>query len=407
MAQKVRSEIKHYLSFRLGRETYALDVGNAREIVECSTVTQIPKTPPWIRGVINLRGKVVPVIDLKMRFGMGATEETVHTCVIVVEAIAQGEMFVVGMLADAAKEVFELDETDMDPPPRFGVRLATHYIRGMARRGDDLLVILDAERVFSLADMEEAQEAVLGRMGTKRRLKPRRQTSSNRRLMQSGEAPPRTRRTATLPSKEREMLKNTKMAIKVGGGFGLVLVLLAVVAFVGYQGTGSVAGRAGNLVKLDGMIIAQSEAGNHQQAYMATKAEEDATKLKAASESVDKTAEELKAAFQDVEDDKRMDNVLEASARYRGSFGDYLAATNKQKEATNQWVIAGGTIVKETDTALATFQRDYAALGPDAKADVLKLYGDRLNRSLQLSADVFAMRLAGDAVHTEFERQGL
>ncbi|MFW5740326.1 MAG: chemotaxis protein CheW [Myxococcota bacterium] len=160
MAYRARTGTDHYLSFRLGRETYALDVGNAREIVECSTVTQIPKTPPWIRGVINLRGKVVPVIDLKMKFDMGQTEETVNTCVIVVEAVSDGEMYVVGMLADAAKEVFELDEGAMEPPPRFGTKLATHYIRGMVKRGDELLVILDAERVFSLADVAEAQEVL-------------------------------------------------------------------------------------------------------------------------------------------------------------------------------------------------------------------------------------------------------
>jgi len=158
MALKKLTKINHYLSFRLGGETYAIDVANAREIVECSTVTQIPKTPPWIRGVINLRGRVVPVIDLKMRFDMGATEETVNTCVIVVETVVDGEMFVVGLLADAAKEVFELDDTSLDPPPKFGVKVNTHYIRGMARRGDDLLVVLDAERVLSLHEVSEAVE---------------------------------------------------------------------------------------------------------------------------------------------------------------------------------------------------------------------------------------------------------
>lgn len=151
------SRTNQFLSFRLGKETYALDVGNAREIVECSAVTQIPKTPPWIRGVINLRGQVVPVVDLKLRFEMGRTEETVHTCIIIVETNVDGEVFVVGILADAAKEVFELDTRSIEPPPRFGARLATHYIRGMARREDELLVLLDAERVFSLDDLAQAQ----------------------------------------------------------------------------------------------------------------------------------------------------------------------------------------------------------------------------------------------------------
>ncbi len=160
MATNARSQTDYFLSFRLGEETYAIDVGNAREIVECSTVTKIPQTPPWIRGVINLRGKVVPVIDLKHRFDMGETEYTVHTCVIVVETVIDGELFVVGILADAAKEVFELDSSTMKPPPKFGIQVDTRYIRGMTKQNGELLVVLDAQRIFSLEEFTAAQSLV-------------------------------------------------------------------------------------------------------------------------------------------------------------------------------------------------------------------------------------------------------
>lgn len=147
-----------YLTFRLGKEIYAFDVGNAREILECSDITQIPNTPDWIRGVINLRGNVVPVLDLKMKFGMGSTEQSVNTCVIIVESMVNGEFFVAGILADAVQEVFELDANKIEPPPKFGVKLSTQYIRGMGRRNEQLFIILDAERVFSGKELTIAQE---------------------------------------------------------------------------------------------------------------------------------------------------------------------------------------------------------------------------------------------------------
>lgn len=153
------AKTNQYLTFKLGAEVYAFDVGNAREILECTSITQIPKTPAWIRGVINLRGNVVPVLDMKLKFEMGRTEQTVNTCVIVVESLLDGDKFVVGILADSVQEVFELDTAHLEPPPKFGARIATKYIRGMGRRGNELFIILDAERVFSGDEMNEVQAA--------------------------------------------------------------------------------------------------------------------------------------------------------------------------------------------------------------------------------------------------------
>jgi purine-binding chemotaxis protein CheW len=141
--------INHYVVFQLGEEVYALDVVNAREIVGVSTLTPIPSVPEWIRGVVNLRGAVVPVIDMKTKFSMGRTEPTANSCVLVVEFAADGEDFVVGVLADRVLEVLELSEAAIEPLPKFGARFSRAYLRGLGRKGDLLFVILDAAKVFS------------------------------------------------------------------------------------------------------------------------------------------------------------------------------------------------------------------------------------------------------------------
>lgn len=159
MAAAKVTRTQQYLTFRLGDEVYAIDVGNAREIVEVSQVTKIPRTPPWIRGVINLRGSVVPVLDLKMKFDMGATENTVNTCVIIVELTLAGEPFTIGVLADSAQEVFEIENKSIEPPPKFGAKVETQFMRGLGRRNDSIFIILDVDKVFSGADFNLAQAA--------------------------------------------------------------------------------------------------------------------------------------------------------------------------------------------------------------------------------------------------------
>lgn len=146
-----------YVTFLLGEETYALDVDNAREILDFSTPARLPNSPEWLRGVINLRGSVVPVVDLKQKFGMHATEKTRRTCIIVVEILLRGQSHTLGVLADAAQEVFEMEASEIEPAPTFGTRLSTHFIRGMGKRNGKLFVILAAEKVFS-----EEEAAVVG-----------------------------------------------------------------------------------------------------------------------------------------------------------------------------------------------------------------------------------------------------
>ncbi len=160
MAVRTLIKTNQYLSFRLGAESYAIDVANAREIVECCGISQIPDMPDWIRGVINLRGSVLPVLDLKQKFGMGLTEQTKHTCIIVVEIVLEGDPFIIGVLADAVQEVFELAPSEIEPPPRFGTRISTAYLRGVSRRNERFYIILDADRIFTSGDLAHTEQAI-------------------------------------------------------------------------------------------------------------------------------------------------------------------------------------------------------------------------------------------------------
>ena len=153
------AQTHQYVTFRLDDEIYAIDVGNAREIVEVPRLTRMPTAPAWMRGVINLRGSVVPVIDLKQKFEMGVTELTRSSCVLLVEFELDGQPFCLGVLVDAVLEVFELAPDAIEEPPRFGARYAKRYLKGMGRRGERVFMILDADRVFSDSDVELSAEA--------------------------------------------------------------------------------------------------------------------------------------------------------------------------------------------------------------------------------------------------------
>lgn len=146
-----------YLSFVLDEEVYALEINRVREVLEFDRVTKIPQAPPFMRGVINLRGSVVPVVDLKEKFSMGRTEKTINTCVVIVEITIEGEDLLLGALADSVQEVFELDAEQIEPPPNIGTRLRSEFIRGMGKRDELFLIILNLEKIFSLEEMTEVQ----------------------------------------------------------------------------------------------------------------------------------------------------------------------------------------------------------------------------------------------------------
>ncbi|HEY3308514.1 MAG TPA: chemotaxis protein CheW [Desulfuromonadaceae bacterium] len=147
-------EATQYLTFKLDEEVFALDVAKVREILEESSITKVPQTPDFMRGVINLRGSVVPVIDLRLKFGMSATERTVNTCIIVVEVQLEDELIVLGALADSVQEVIEMEPSQIEAAPHIGSRLNTDFIRGMGKHDNRFIMILDIDRVFSSAELE-------------------------------------------------------------------------------------------------------------------------------------------------------------------------------------------------------------------------------------------------------------
>jgi len=154
------TETRQYLTFKLDHEVFALDVATVREVLDFTTVTKIPRTPEFMRGVINLRGSVVPVVDLRLAFGMSATEKTVNTCIVVVEVCLEGETTIMGALADSVEEVIDLEPEQIQPAPRLGTSIKTDFIRGMGKRDTQFIMILDIDRVFSADELAGLQAAV-------------------------------------------------------------------------------------------------------------------------------------------------------------------------------------------------------------------------------------------------------
>ena len=142
-----------YLTFTLAEETFAIEIVKVHEVIDYLHVTRVPRMPAFLRGVINLRGSVVPVIDLRLILGMPAVEKTVDTCVIIAEVLMDGDPLHLGMLADSVQEVIDVDPNQIDPPPKLGSMLNTDFIRGMGKREDDFFIILNIDRILSGDEM--------------------------------------------------------------------------------------------------------------------------------------------------------------------------------------------------------------------------------------------------------------
>ncbi|HBG04705.1 MAG: chemotaxis protein CheW [Geobacteraceae bacterium GWC2_58_44] len=158
MAVETITETTQYLTFKLEDELFALDIGKVREVLDFTSITKVPRTPDYMRGVINLRGSVVPVLDLRLKFGMVKAEKTVNTCVIIVEVELGGEKVVMGAMADAVQEVLDLEPDQIEPPPRIGTRLNTDFIRGMGKHAEQFIIILDIDKVFTAEELELVRE---------------------------------------------------------------------------------------------------------------------------------------------------------------------------------------------------------------------------------------------------------
>ena len=154
------TETRQYLTFKLGNEVFATDVANVREVLDFTTITEIPRTPDFMSGVINLRGSVVPVVDLRLCFEMSKTQKTTNTCIVVVEVMLDHESFVIGALADSVEEVIDLEPDQIQPPPRIGTQIRTDFIKGMGKReNSDFIMILDIDRVFSAEELVSVRAA--------------------------------------------------------------------------------------------------------------------------------------------------------------------------------------------------------------------------------------------------------
>ena len=148
MAVTSINETTQFLTFKLADEVFALDITKVREVLDFTTVTKVPRTPEFMRGVINLRGSVVPVVDLRLKFGMTKTESGVNTCIIITEVTVDNDTTILGALADSVQEVLDLEPGSIAPAPRIGTKLKTEFIKGMGKRDDRFIIILDIDKVF-------------------------------------------------------------------------------------------------------------------------------------------------------------------------------------------------------------------------------------------------------------------
>lgn len=152
---------KQFLTFRIGHEHYGLELSQTREIIEYGGITEVPLMPSFLRGVINLRGEVVPVIDLAVRLGRKPIQIQRRTCIIVVEMQSNEQNHVLGLLADAVSEVIEIEEENIEDAPSFGANIRADFIQGIAKQGDEFVVLLDANSALSIRELAHLVEAQL------------------------------------------------------------------------------------------------------------------------------------------------------------------------------------------------------------------------------------------------------
>jgi len=158
LSSAVKDETLQYLTFSLGDEVFAMDIRSVREIIQYGSLTVVPLMPAFVRGVINLRGAVVPVIDLQSRFGRNVAQVGKKTCVIIFDVGPEGDKVELGLLVDAVSEVIDIATSQIEPPPQFGTTIAREFILGLGKVGTDFIVILEPERALNIDDMAALAE---------------------------------------------------------------------------------------------------------------------------------------------------------------------------------------------------------------------------------------------------------
>lgn len=154
----VKAQLHQYLTFKLDEEMFALDVSQVREILDVTTITKVPCSPDFMRGVINVRGSVLPVVDLRLKFRMTGTEQSVDTRIVVMEISLEGELITIGTMADAVHDVMDIDPADIDPPPKVGGKWNVEFIKGIGKHNEAFIIILNVDRIFSAHELEMVQE---------------------------------------------------------------------------------------------------------------------------------------------------------------------------------------------------------------------------------------------------------
>jgi purine-binding chemotaxis protein CheW len=151
-------ETNKYLSFLLDNEIYAFGISQVREVLDYTEITKVPKMPVFLKGIINLRGGVVPVVDLRIKFGLPSSEKTVNTCIIIMDITIDNEKTIIGALADSVQEVMTIEPDQIEPPPKIGTRLDTVFIRGMGKKNDKFVILIDIDKIFSQGETYMLQE---------------------------------------------------------------------------------------------------------------------------------------------------------------------------------------------------------------------------------------------------------
>lgn len=154
-----RSKAGKYLTFRLAAEEYGLEILKVQEIIQMQAITRIPRTPEFVRGVINLRGKVIPVVDLRRKFGLDHLEDTERTCIIVVQIRSNDHLMIMGVIIDEVREVLDIPEAAIEDAPAFGASIDTEFILGMGKIGATVKILLDIDKVLSIQEIQHLQAA--------------------------------------------------------------------------------------------------------------------------------------------------------------------------------------------------------------------------------------------------------
>jgi len=148
-----------YLTFTLGEEVFAMDIRTVREIIQYGPMTTVPLMPSFVRGVINLRGAVVPVIDLQARFGRPAAEVSKKTCIVIFDSVREGERVELGLMVDAVSEVIEIAPGQIEPPPNFGTAVRRDFILGMGKVNGRFVIVLEPDKAFDVSEMAQLCES--------------------------------------------------------------------------------------------------------------------------------------------------------------------------------------------------------------------------------------------------------